>query len=58
MTDIDYRLAFDLAPIGLVLSRNRSIVDCNTRLCEMFTLSREVLIGQTFEVLYPSRQEY
>ncbi len=55
---IDYRLAFELAPIGLVLSRHRSIVDCNSRLCEMFSLSREVLIGQTFQVLYPSQQEY
>jgi PAS domain-containing protein len=34
--DIDYRQAFELAPIGLVLSRHRSIVDCNGRLCEMF----------------------
>ena len=58
MTAIDYRLAFDLAPIGLVLSSNRSIVDCNARLCEMFAQSRELLIGQTFQVLYPSRQEY
>jgi PAS domain S-box-containing protein len=58
MTEIDYRLAFDLAPIGLVLSRHRSIVDCNARLCEMFGQSREVLIGQTFQVLYPSQQEY
>lgn len=55
---IDYRLAFDLAPIGLVLSRHRSIVDCNMRLCEMFGMSRELLIGQTFQVLYPSQQEY
>jgi len=51
MTEFDYRLAFDLAPIGLVLSRHRGIVDCNARLCEMFGLSREVLIGQTFQVL-------
>ncbi len=56
--EIDYQLAFALAPIGLVLSRNRSIVDCNARLCEMFGLSREVLIGQTFQVLYPSPEEY
>ena len=56
--DIDYRLAFELAPVGLVLSRNRGIVDCNARLCEMFALPREVLIGQTFQVLYPSREEY
>lgn len=55
---VDYRLAFELAPIGLVLSRNRSIVDCNTRLCEMFAQSRELLVGQTFQVLYPSREEY
>ena len=58
MTVIDYRLAFDLAPIGLVLSSNRSIVDCNAHLCEMFAQLREVLIGQTFQVLYPSLQEY
>ena len=41
--DIDYRLAFDLAPIGLVLSRNRAIVDCNQRLCDMFGAQREQL---------------
>ena len=58
MTAIDYRVAFDLAPIGLVLSSNRSIVDCNVHLCEMFAQPREVLIGQTFQVLYPSLQEY
>ncbi|HQZ05300.1 MAG TPA: LuxR C-terminal-related transcriptional regulator [Burkholderiaceae bacterium] len=57
-SDIDYRLAFELAPIGLVLSRHRSIVDCNTRLSDMFGIARELLIGQTFELLYPSQQEY
>jgi PAS domain S-box-containing protein len=56
--DVDYRLAFDLAPVGLCLSRNRSIVDCNQQLCEMFGWSREKLIGQSFMVLYPSPDEY
>ena len=56
--DIDYRLAFDFAPVGLVLSRNRAIVDCNQRLCEMFGAQREQLIGQSFQVLYPSVDEY
>ena len=55
---IDYRLAFDLAPIGLALSRNRSITDCNQRLCEMFGTTREQLIGQSFQVLYPSADEF
>jgi PAS domain S-box-containing protein len=56
--DVDYRTAFDLAPVGLCLSRNRGIVDCNQALCEMFAASREQLIGQTFQVLYPSADEY
>ena len=56
--DIDPRLAFDLAPIGLVLSRHRIMVDCNQRLCEMFGANRDQLIGQSFLVLYPSADEY
>ena len=56
--DIDYRLAFDMAPVGLVLSRNRAIMDCNHRLCEMFGAAREQLVGQSFQVLYPSADEY
>ena len=54
----DYRLAFEMAPVGLVLSRNRTMVDCNRLVCEMFGASREVLIGQSFQVLYPSADEY
>ena len=56
--DVDYRLAFELAPVGLCVSRNRAIVDCNAQLCEMFGASREVLVGQSFLVLYPSADEY
>ena len=56
--DIDYRLAFDLAPVGLVLARNRAIVDCNQRLCEIFGVMREQLVGQSFQLLYPSADEY
>ncbi|WP_137895055.1 PAS and helix-turn-helix domain-containing protein [Ramlibacter sp. 2FC] len=56
--DIDYRLAFELAPIGLVLSSNRTMVDCNQRLCEMFGAAREQLVGQSFQLLYPSADEY
>ena len=56
--DIDYRLAFELAPVGLALSRNRTMVDCNRQLCEMFGASRELLVGQSFLVLYPSLVEF
>jgi len=58
MDRIDYRLAFDLAPVGLCLSRNRTMVDCNQSLCEMFGTSRELLLGQSFQLLYPSTDEY
>ncbi|WP_374521387.1 LuxR C-terminal-related transcriptional regulator [Hydrogenophaga sp.] len=55
---IDYRLAFDLAPVGLALSRERTMVDCNQALCEMFGATREQLVGQSFQILYPSADEY
>jgi PAS domain S-box-containing protein len=56
--NLDYRTAFDLAPIGLVLSRNRLMVDCNQQLLAMFGAEREQLIGRSFEVLYPTHDEF
>lgn len=56
--EIDYRLAFDMAPVGLALSRQRTMVDCNQALCDMFGTGREQLIGQSFQILYPSADEY
>ncbi len=56
--DIDYRLAFDMAPVGLALSRQRIMVDCNQVLCEMFGASKDQLVGQSFQLLYPSADEY
>lgn len=56
--DIDYRLAFDLAPVGLALSRNRTIVDCNQHVCEMFGVTHDQLVGQSFQILYPSADEF
>jgi PAS domain S-box-containing protein len=54
----DYRIAFDLAPIGLVISRNRLMVDCNQQLLDMFGATREQLVGRSFEVLYPTHDEF
>ena len=55
---LDYRTAFDLAPVGMVLSRHRLMVDCNQQLLAMFGAEREQLIGQSFEVLYPTHDEF
>jgi PAS domain S-box-containing protein len=58
MQALDYRTAFDMAPIGLVLSRNRLMVDCNQRVLDMFGATREMLLGRSFEILYPSVEEF
>ena len=55
---LDYRIAFDLAPIGLVLSRQRQIVDCNQQLLTMFGAQRDQLVGRSFELLYPTAAEF
>ena len=55
---LDYRTAFEQAPIGLVLSRQRQIVDCNQQVLRMFGAERQQLVGQSFEVLYPTADEF
>lgn len=55
---IDYRGAFEGAPIGLALSRQRLMTDCNQELLAMFGATREQLVGQSFEILYPSSDEF
>jgi len=55
---LDYRTAFELAPIGLVLSRHRLMVDCNRAVLSMFGARRDALVGRSFQVLYPTPAEY
>lgn len=55
---LDYRSAFQLAPVGLVLSAQRQIVDCNARVLTIFGATREQLVGQSFAVMYPSAAEF
>lgn len=54
----DYRLAFDLAPIGLMLSEQRIVRDCNQHVLAIFGARREQIIGRSFEQLYPSHDEF
>jgi PAS domain S-box-containing protein len=55
---LDFHAAFDLAPVGLVLSRNRQMLDCNRRLLEIFGAPRDDLVGRSFELLYPTHDEF
>ncbi|WP_454763642.1 LuxR C-terminal-related transcriptional regulator [Cupriavidus campinensis] len=58
MPPIDYKTAFQLAPVGLVLSRARVIEDCNDEVCRIFDTRREALVGESFQVLYPTADEF
>ncbi len=55
---LDYRTAFEQAPIGLMLSRQRQIVDCNQQALAMFGAARDQLLGRSFELLYPTPAEF
>lgn len=56
--DDDIRLAFDYAPVGLCVTRERVIGPCNAAFAEMFGYAIEELIGHSIEILYPSHQEF
>lgn len=55
---LDYRTSFEHAPVGLVLSRRRLMIDINREALAMFGARREQLVGQSFEVLYPTAVEF
>jgi PAS domain S-box-containing protein len=54
----DTTLGFDLAGIGLCISRDRVIQRCNLAFGEMFGFSSIELTGQSLERLYPSHEEF
>lgn len=54
----DLTLAFQLAGVGLCISRERIIQRCNLSFAEMFGYTPEDLQGRTMECLYPSYEEF
>ncbi|WP_299350882.1 LuxR C-terminal-related transcriptional regulator [uncultured Shimia sp.] len=57
-TGVFDELAFTYAPIGLVVTENRVIRDCNRTFATMFGYERSELQGQTFALLYPTDEEF
>jgi PAS domain S-box-containing protein len=55
---LDYRRAFQDAPVGQAIARNRVIVDCNRLFAEMFRGAVEEIVGTTFERLYPDQSHF
>jgi PAS domain S-box-containing protein len=52
------RLIFELAPIGLCLARDRVVLRCNRPMSLMLGYAEHELHGRSFEMLYPSREEF
>lgn len=54
----DLLLAFDMAPVGLLVSRRRVVQSCNRAFWAMFGYSPGALEGQSLTCLYPSTTEF
>jgi PAS domain S-box-containing protein len=55
---IDYETIFLQAPVGMCISQNRVIQACNETLAVMFGYERTALVGQSFQILYPTPDEF
>ncbi|MEO3997761.1 PAS and helix-turn-helix domain-containing protein [Mesorhizobium sp. CAU 1732] len=53
-----HELAFECAPIGLVVTESRIIRACNPAFARMFGHAREDLVDRSFAILYPSFEEF
>lgn len=60
MTDLSEEIAgaFELAPVGLVITLDRTILTCNSRFEQMFGYRRGQLERRSLSLLYPSADEY
>jgi PAS domain S-box-containing protein len=57
-SDPNILLAFDLAPVGLCVLRNRVIQHCNRAFADMFGFQPEELALRSMSMLYPSADEF
>jgi PAS domain S-box-containing protein len=53
-----HELAFECAPVGLVVTESRVIRACNPAFAAMFRYERAELIDRSFAILYPSFEEF
>ena len=51
-------LAFDTAPVGIVLTENRVIRTCNSTFCLLTGFDKHALIDQSFRKLYENEAEF
>jgi len=51
-------VAFENAPCAIVVTRNRSVMECNEAFCELFGYEKNELLKQLTIKLYPSYEDY
>ena len=52
------KAVFRAAPTGIGVTRDRVLLDVNTRICEMTGYARDELIGRSARFLYPSQEDF
>jgi PAS domain S-box-containing protein len=57
-SEIKMRSIFRVAPTGIGVSKNRTITEINSYLCELTGYSENELVGKNTRILYPSDEEY
>jgi PAS domain S-box-containing protein len=55
---VNFETIFMHAPLGMCVSENRVIKACNLALAEIFGYDVETLTGKSFELLYPTPDEF
>jgi len=57
-TQLEYDAVLANASVGIAFTRDRRFFLCNPKFAEMFGWKAEELIGQSGEVIYPSRESF
>ncbi len=59
LEDLDLvMIAYDHAPIGIVLTENRIIRSCNQTFADLFGYGKDELYNQSFRMLYGTQKEF
>ena len=53
LSALHFRVAFECAPLGMMLLQEHTVVACNQALCDLFELAESRLLGARFNTLFP-----
>ncbi len=59
MADINFdQIAYESAPIGIVLTQHRIVKSCNLMFAEMLGYQKDEVLEQSFRMFYQTRKEF